>query len=270
MKSRMFFAAFFKFRNVCVLLGAWAVMYWILRQLPEFLPAFLQQSGNIVGPAAAISVYAVFVGQTLTDKDFHEKFNRNEKIRLIRNLNHSCSRLASEARRYADTKYYSRIKRVIDDKNDIIRSFVKGEHSYLKERIVEQTLNLVVSYLKLMSNFCLRSKQMESSDVSLITNRINMNGRKLNFVKDPNAAEDIKRVIEMDQKILTRLKEERIELERISMKLDYMESTVNMFKHQLISSIESEEMLEKIESAVNEASALDCILEDRHAKRLRM
>jgi prefoldin subunit 5 len=65
------------------------------------------------------------------------------------------------------------------------------------------------------------------------------------------------------------MKDEKKELERIGAKLDYMESTVNMFKHQIMSSIENENMLEELETAVNEAEALDTVLEDRRKSRIR-
>jgi mannitol/fructose-specific phosphotransferase system IIA component (Ntr-type) len=49
-----------------------------------------------------------------------------------------------------------------------------------------------------------------------------------------------------------------------------MESTVNMFKHQIMSSLENEEMLEQLETAVNEAEALDAVLDERRRNRLRI
>ena len=73
----------------------------------------------------------------------------------------------------------------------------------------------------------------------------------------------------MDEKIITRLKEEKQELERIDTKLDYIKSTVSMFKHQVTHSLDSEEMLEKIENVVNEATALESVLDDRYKKRSR-
>ena len=82
--------------------------------------------------------------------------------------------------------------------------------------------------------------------------------------------DDIRKIIEMDEKLINRLKDEKKDLERISAKLDYMESTVNMFKHQALSSVESEEMLEKLETAVNEAEALDNVLEDRRKNKLKL
>ena len=49
-----------------------------------------------------------------------------------------------------------------------------------------------------------------------------------------------------------------------------MESTVNMFKHQIMSSIENEEMLEQLETAVNEAEALDAVLYERRRSRIQL
>jgi hypothetical protein len=42
-----------------------------------------------------------------------------------------------------------------------------------------------------------------------------------------------------------------------------------MFKHQTISSIESEDLLEKLGTAVNEAIALDNVLDERRKGRMK-
>lgn len=262
MKKRMFTSALFKLRNIGILL----VSLGIASIFPE---------GKIPVPeelifASAIAVYGAFVIQTLTSKKFHDEFNRKEKKRTIQDLNYKCLKLATEAKKHTNPTYFQKLRRVMEDKNDIVNTYLRGERSYLKEKIVEQTLNLVVAYARLLINFCIRSRELSNVDVSEIANRINANTRKLGFAKDFNAAEDIKKVIEMDEKIINRLKEEKQELERISAKLDYMESTVNLFKHQIISSIESEEMLEKLETAVNEATALDNVLDDRRKNRISL
>lgn len=272
MKFRMFTSAIFNIKNLVVLLGSLGIAYLISD--PTAFPSMFQFGPipgveSIVYPASFI-LYLVFVAQTLTSKKFHENFNHKEKIRHIQDLNYACLRLANEAKKHTNATYYQKLRRVVEDKNDIINSFFKGEQGYLKEKVVEQTLNLVVSYIRLLTNFCIRSKELNEVDVTDIINRINTNTRKLSFIKDPHTADEVKKVIEMDEKIVNRMKDEKKELERISAKLDYMESTVNMFKHQVISSIESEEMLEKLETAVNEASALDTVLEERRKNRIRM
>jgi len=260
MKSRLFFSAVFRLRNIGILLLALGIAAILDNNIPV---------ANVFVYPAAIAVYIISIMQSLGSKKFHEKFNRKEKIRNIQNLNYTCLKLSREAQKHTNQRYAQKLRKVMEDKDDIVNSFFRGEHSYLKEKIVEQTLNLVVSYIKLLTNFCIRNRELSEIDVGDITNRINQNLRKLSFIKDPIAAEDLKKVIEMDEKIINRLKDEKQELERIGAKLDYMESTVNMFKHQIISSIETEEMLETLETAVNEASALDTVLEERRKSRVR-
>lgn len=222
---------------------------------------------NVIVLFIALGVYAAFVIQSLGSKKFHEKVQHKEKTKKIGALNDTCSKLSYEAKKCLSAPYYTRLRKVMDDKNDIVNSFLKGEKSYLKEKIVEQSLNLVISYLKLLANFSKRSKELSSIDVTEIANRVTANNFKLTSNLDPRAMEDIKRAVEMDEKIIVRLKEEKQELERISAKLNYMESMVNMFKQQIISSIESDDMLEKLETAVNEATALDNVLDERRKNK---
>lgn len=262
MKFKLLLSALFSIRNLGILLVSLGLSMGLLQ---PYLPY-----PGLTGPLAAILVYLVFVVQSLGSKEFHEKFNHKQKIRKIQDLNYTILKLANEAKKTANTTYYQKLKRVMDDKNDIIDSFFRGEKSYLKEKIVEQTLNLVISYIKLYTNFCIRSRELSEIDVREVTERINVNLRKLNFIKDPETLDQMKRLIEMDEKIIARLKDEKQELERIMAKLDYMESTVSMFKHRIISSIESEEMLETLETAVNEAAALDSVLEDRRKQKARL
>lgn len=254
MKARLVLSALFKFRNICILAGALLLSSLISNNM--LLPDSLTVS-------AALVAYIASVIATLSSKAFHEDFKHKEKMRDIRELNRQTIRLAADAKRNTNAAYAQRLKRVMDDKNDVFSSYAAGEHSYLKEKIVEQTLNLVVSYLKLLNNFCIRSRELSSVDISAVAGRINANNRKLSFAKDARMADDLRKVMEMDEKLINRMKDEKKELERIGTKLDYMESTVNMLKHRIISSIEDEELLEQLEKAVNEAEALDTVLEDR-------
>jgi hypothetical protein len=271
MKAKMVFSAMFKFRNLLIL--AAAMVLAVMLSNPSMRPPDIP--GNfalpeIISVPGALAVYAAFVLQTLTNKQFHENFNQRQKFEHIRELNRQANRLSVEARRNTNTTYMNKLRKVMEDKNDIFTSYSNGEHSYLKEKIVEQTLNLVISYLKLLNNFCIRNRELSGVDISAVVNRINNNSRKLNFTNDSNVAEELKKVIDIDERLINRLKEEKKELERIGTKLDYMESTVNLFKHQILSSVESEEMLDQLENAVNEAEALDTVLEDRHKRRIKM
>jgi hypothetical protein len=262
MKFKLLLSALLNTRNLGILLLGLGAGIGLLQ---PYLPF-----PGLTGPLAGVVVYLFFVIQSLTSGEFHEKFNHKQKIKKIQDLNYTSLKLANEAKKHTNTTYYQKLKRVMDDKNDIVESFFRGEKSFLKGKIVEQTLSLVISYIRLLTNFCIRSKELSEVDIGEVTNRININMRKLNFMKDSNTIEEMKRLIEMDEKIIGRLKDEKQDLERISAKLDYMESTVNMFKHQIISSIESEEMLETLETAVNEAAALDSVLEDRRKNRARI
>ena len=263
MRARLVWSALLKFRNLGILVAALFLVTILRGQFP------ILADYNAFMIAGGFAAYVAFTLQTLSSKQFHEEFNRKEKFRNIRELNRQSNRLSSEARRSANSTYTQKLKKVMEDKNDIFQSYSTGEHSYLKERIVEQTLNLVTSYLKLLNNFCIRNRELSGVDVSSVAARINTNNRKLSFARDVRMAEDVRKVIEMDEKLIGRLKDEKKELERISAKLDYMESTVNMFKHQIMSSIENEEMLEQLETAVNEAEALDTVLEDRRKSKLK-
>lgn len=261
MKFRMVLSSFFKLSNLGLLLLFSGIAYILGMALPEnalllYIPVLI--------------VYIALVGQTLFSKKFHENFNKKEKIRTIQNLNFSCLRLANEAKKNTNTTYLQKLRKVMEDKSEIVNSFFRGEQSFVKEKIVEQTLNLVIVYIKLLTNFCIRSRELSEVNLSQVSDRINSNTRRLSFMKDANIAEDVKNLINMDEKIINRVKEEKKDLERISAKLDYIESTVSMFKHQILTSVESGEMLEKLETAVNEAAALDNVLEDRRRNKMKM
>ena len=270
MRARMFTSALLKLRNIGILIAVW-IRLTVLNG-PSALPALLGigRLPDALTFAGGLAVYMGFVIQTLLSKDFQKEFNQKEKFRKIRELNRMANRLSAEAKRNTNNTYLLKLRRVMNDKNEIFNSYSTGEHSYLKEKIVEQTLSLVIAYLKLLNNFCIRSRELSSVDVSAISARINANNRKLSFAKDIRMADDIRKIIEMDTRLIERMKQEKKDLERISARLDYMESTVNMFKHQIMSSIENEEMLEQLETAVNEAEALDAVLDERRRNRLRI
>ncbi len=273
MKKGLILSALFRFRNISVFALCLGLIYAYQNSM------FISDVNNVQNLftfpiqyqlLAALIIYSGLTIQTLTSKSFAESFIKRKKVQEIRQLNNTCVSLAVEAKKHTNAIYYQRLKKVADAKNEILRSFFRGEHSFLKEKIVEQTLNLVISYIKLLTNYCIRSKEAGNTDLNTIAGRINSNNRKLNFTKDPRAASDIKNVLELDEKLIERIKEEKVELEAINAKLDYMESLINMFKHQILSSLESEDMVEKLETAVNEAAALDNVLNERRRGRVRI
>jgi len=262
MKLKLFLSAVFRFRNIAILLLALGAASIVLESFSGISPwaAYL----------VSLSAYVASLVQTLTNREFHEKFNHKQKVKQIQNLNFICLRLSSEAKRHLNTAQNQKLRKIMEDKDDIVNSFFRGERSFLKEKVVEQTLNLVASYIRLLMNYAIRSRELEEMDISEVANRINLNTRKLNFEKDPSRLDDLRKVIDMDQKIITTLKEEKKNLEGISAKLDYMSSAVNMFKHQIMSSIESEDMLEQLQTVLNEAEALDNVLYERRKNRVKL
>jgi len=263
MKTRFILSAIFRFRNIVIL----AASLILTNTLAGTIPVFGSVS-SLMTPLSFV-IYLIAVIRTLSDKKFREDYSRQERLWEIRNLNRQANRLAAEARRNTIGPYGHKLRKMMDDKNEIFKSYASSEYSYLKERIVERTLNLVIVYIKLLNNYCIRYRELSKIDVGTVTARINDNSRKLNFARDEKIQSDLQKVIEMDQKLINRMKEEKKELERISTKLDYMESTVNMFKHQILASVENEDMLEQIETAVNEAEALENVLEERKREKLR-
>jgi len=261
MKLKLLLNSMFGFRNVIILIVVMLFAYNIDNHAPGY--------PHIVYSVGA-SVYIAFVIQSLFSKDFKQNFEKKQKAKNIRRLSRKCNKLASEARKQSNPVYLKKLRKIMNDKTEIVNSYFRGTESFLKEKIVEQSLHLVISYLKLHTNYCIRSRELALANINDITNRINMNLRKINFAQDPYTKDDLKKTIEMDEKLLESLKQEKQELDRIATKLDYLESMVNMFKHQIITNIESEEMLEKLESVVNEASALDSVLDERHRSRLRI
>ena len=210
--------------------------------------------------------------QSIFSDKYKEEYKRKEKKKQIHDLNKECMRLSTKIRDVSPTPVQrQKVRKIIQDKNDILNSLKRGEeYSYLKEKLVEQSLNLVVSYIKLLTNYSIRMKEISEVNVSDLVNKINANRRKVEFMKDARLADDVKGVIEMDEKVIERIKEEKNELERIHARLDYIESMISAFKHQIISSIETEEMVEKLETAVNEAVALDNVLQERRRNRINM
>jgi hypothetical protein len=86
-------------------------------------------------------VYAALVIQSLTSKNFQDKVLSREKEKNIKKLDRECMDLSYEAKKCLSAAHYPRLRKVMDDRKDIVESFFKGERGFMKEKIVEQTLN---------------------------------------------------------------------------------------------------------------------------------
>ncbi len=272
--GNLFYNAIFRFRNMATLIF-WCSLVFLISGAPDL------QNVNISGfdintlATGAYGVgallYVALVIQSMFSNNYKDEVQKKEKKREINRLNRECTRLWSQTKSYASPIQRQKLRKIMQDKDDIFNSLKRGDgHSYLKEKIVEKSLNLVISYTRLMTNFSIRSKELSEINISDLMNKINANRRKLSFMKDNRMYDDIKSIIEMDEQVINRVKEEKNELERIHARLDYIESMLSMFKHQIVSSIESEEMVEKLETAVNEATALDSVLQERRRNQIRM
>lgn len=266
MKFSFLANAFINFRNIAILLIMMGISIFAGTYLPFVEIPFMK----VVIPCGIAVVYLAFVIQSLSSKNFYERFIRKQKIKHIRNLNYMSIKLSYEAKKYVNSTYRQKLVKVIEDKNEMVEAFFSNERNILKERLVEQALNLVIAYIRLLTNFCKRQRELGGVDVSQIVNRLNENKRKLNFLRDPYLTADLKKAVEMDERIINRLREEKNDLERIRVKLDYIESMVNIFKHQILTSLETEDMEEKLENAINEAIALDNVLEERRRNKLKL
>lgn len=266
MKSKLISSAMFKASNIWLLIAGLTASF----ALSNGMFGMEYMNYGQIAYSCSAGLYILSVAATLSNKKFHEEFNSKQKFKLFRKMDRECNRLANEVKKQMFQPYYQKLRRVMEAKREIVDSYFKGEKSYLKEKIAEQTLKLILAYIRLSANYCTRFKELRQTDFREITERINMNTRKMSFAKDVHMAEDLQKVIDMDENLISRMKNEKAELERINAKLEYMEGMVSMFRHQIMSSLETEDMLEKLETAVNEVSALDSVLQERRKNRMRM
>jgi phage shock protein A len=218
---------------------------------------------------AGFTFYILILGITLGNKEFHESFNRRNKQKNIRFQNKLCSKFAAEAKKYANNTFLQKLIKVINDKDSIISSYYDSS-GVIEEKVAEQALNLTVSYLKLFINFCRRMREWSRFDREPIIRRINENRRKHEFTRNPHIKEDILRVIQTDEKLLNHFSRESSELKRLEMKLEYIEGTINMLRQHMIADFETTDMLEKLETAVNEASAFEAALDETGRRKMKI
>lgn len=218
---------------------------------------------------AGFIIYMLILGNTLGNKEFHESFNRRNKQKNIRYQNKLCAKLAAEAKKYANNIFLQKLLKVINDKDSIISSYYDSS-GVIEEKVAEQALNLTVSYLKLLINFCRRMREWSRFDREPVIRRINENRRKYEFTRNPHIKEDILRVIQTDEKLINHFSRESSELKRLEMKLEYIEGTINMLRQHMIADFETTDMLEKLETAVNEASAFEAALDETGRRKMKI
>ena len=215
----------------------------------------------------ALLVYAGFAAQSLFSREHRENFEIREVINEIRRTHEDCRLKARILRRKLEPKAQLRLDSMLKETEEIVHSFLSGDRTQLKERVVQQSLKLSANYIKLADMFRVRASASGGDKISSLAKRINSNTSNLNSVRDAGIANELRRVIEADEKMIESLKNERLELEKIDARLQYMESTISMLKYNIISNLESEDILNNLESDVSEASALNSVLAERYDER---
>jgi len=261
-------------RNIIAFFASYLILSFALPRL-----GLLSLFGAVAGiEAAAVSgssifiimsllIYGGFVVQSLLSHEFRAEFARRETILEIRRMSEECHQSARILKKKLELKAQTRLSNVLKETDEIVQSFLNGDKTELKVRVVQQSLKLTSAYVKLADMFRVRAFASDGDKISQLARRINANAANLNNARDQMVADELQRVIDADEKMLESLKNERFELERIDARLQYMESTIGMLKYNIISNLESEDILNTLANEVNEASALNSVLTERYEER---
>jgi RimJ/RimL family protein N-acetyltransferase len=133
MKLKYFLSALFRLRNLVILILSLMIAGIIKGVFPNI--GFLAYLISLIA-------YIVSLVQTLLDTKFHEEFNHKQKIKRIQDLNYSCRRFANEARKHVSSTYNHKLRKVLQDKDDIVNSFFRGERSFLKEKLANEIIGI--------------------------------------------------------------------------------------------------------------------------------
>lgn len=126
---------------------------------------------------------------------------------------------------------------------------------------------VAIAYSKLLHTYSIRLQEVNALDARDLLERINKNNRKLGSLESYDAVLKLTQTIEMDERLVKEIQEEKNEVEMIGVKLDHVESMIAAFKHQIVSSNMVNPAVEEIESIVNEAMALDNVLRERRRNK---
>jgi hypothetical protein len=261
MKWNLFLSASLRLRNIGFLIG-----WFILINLVDFLIA--QISGSML---IGFAVYCGLIVQSFFSKEFINEFLKKEKIKKLKRIDSRCTGIINQIRRYIVPGDYKKLTNIICDKNELIRLYSsKVEDTPINEDLLEKSMNLIYAYIKLMRIFYIRIREMRNINITDISNRINDKKRKISFLKDEETIYNLTKSVENDEKILEQYKNEQKEINRIRSKMEYMESTINMLKHQVVASIDNEEFFDRIDESVNEAEAIGSALEIHKKSKIKL
>ena len=263
MKSEHIKGALLRGRNILFFATAWVAGDRII----ESLSVFQQGTEPYVVMAGALLVYAAFVVQSLASPSFRAECEKKNLIKKIRKMSSDCYHQARSMKRRLSVSEQKRLEQVVADTEEVVNSFFASDKSYVKVKVVEKALSLTALYTKMFSMYLSRMKASDGGQISFLAKRINANTSNLNTIRDMGTREEVKKVIANDEKIIESLKNERTELDKLNARLQYMESTISMLKYNIISNLESENILETLESEVDEADALNTVLSSRFEEK---
>ncbi len=262
--SALYLKAALKFRNIVMLIAGMALAAGFsgsASDTPWLSFVFL---------AIGITAYITGVAGTLKSSKFREEFELSEKLDDICKLSSECSSLYRQISRSLNRNQRAKALGVLKQKKELMDYFKKYKEDPIKQKIIEQALKLVIAYFNLVNNYSDRVRELSQGNFNELVSRINLNNRKLGSLKNYEAVLELTKTVEMDEKLLKELKEDREELEMVNVKLDQMESTIVGFKHRILSFELSDPESEEIENVINEASALDNALNERNRSRHRI
>lgn len=221
--------------------------------------------------------YAGSAGVLLLNPEFRYRCTVEDRIDKIRRLNLKSSSLYFHIKTKVAKKFTtkivekifcilgkssyvdleSRVDNIFKTKSEIANYFLSREYSPIKEKITLKSLELSVVYFRLMDIYISRLSDVSSKNLTSIEERISINRRKKIAALNPEYTSDLERAIEADEKLLQGLKEARKEVEKMSAKLNLIESTMALLKQQIYTEIHADDIFENIENTINEAQALE-------------
>ncbi|MCL2164162.1 MAG: hypothetical protein FWH55_07175 [Oscillospiraceae bacterium] len=252
-------------RNIAAFFVTWFLLDRI--PFPESWRFYNENTEPYIWLAGAFLVYSAFVVQSLASPKFRAKSEKRALIGKIRKMSNECYSQARSMKRKLSVSDQKRLAQVISDTEEVVNSFFNSDKNYLKVRVVEKTLSLASLYTKMFSMYQTRQRVLDGGQISQVARRINANTSYLNSIRDSMTKDEIMKVIANDEKYIESLKNEKIELEKLSARLQYMESTISMLKYNIVSNLVTEDVLGTLESEVNEADALNEVLSGRFEEK---
>ncbi|MDR1438985.1 MAG: hypothetical protein LBJ10_02945 [Clostridiales bacterium] len=250
-------------RNIIALVASFVALGWLCGNdgaLGLHMPDALQYAG-------AVAVYAAFCAQNALSRKFRDACDLKATLGSIRSMTQECQSKSRNLRRRLDEAGKARLAKVMGETNEIVRTFMTGDKSQLKLMVVHKSLKLTDMYIKLIEIFDKCIDASIDTEISNIATRINTNTSNLNNARDPSVSAEIRRVIEVDERMIESLKSERKELEKLDARLQYMESTISMLKYNLISNLDKSDALKTLETEIDEAIAINFALSDLQEER---